>query len=494
MPPKESLKQRTIRGFFWSLVERWGRYVLTIATLLILARLLAAEDFGVVALALACLSFFELVMNQGIKAALIQRKDLTDAHYDTAFWVAAAYGVGSAALLLLGGDALARLMGQPRLGEVMPWLAVIAVVNGLSVVQQARLMRTMDFRSLALRSTAGSALGGIAGVGAALAGFGIWALVAQQLINAFSSLAVLWTATGWRPRLAFSPRRARELGGYGRWVSAVAFINHVLNRGDVLFIGAALGAHAVGLYSVGRRIMQMFVDLVTTAMTQAAGPAFAKLQSEPARLAAAYAASVRVSATVMLPAFFGTAAVAPDLVPWMLGERWTPAVPMVQCFAVIGALQSVGYFNFSVAYALGKPEGALRVTLIYAVTNVAAILLALPFGVLAVTLAITLRNLVTYPLSVRLALRLVPLTARAYALNLLPSFVSASVMTAAVLAVGQALDPAMTTAARLAIQVAAGAVVYAAVFVCFGRGGVTELVGLARTLAGRDRRAGAGAR
>ncbi|HEX5578717.1 MAG TPA: oligosaccharide flippase family protein, partial [Candidatus Limnocylindria bacterium] len=216
LPPEHGnaqpgLRRQVARGLTWTIVNTWGEQALNLVVFIVLARLLTPVDFGLVALAAVFVAFAQLFVDQGLGDALVQRRELTGIHIDTAFWVAMATG----ALLTIAGIVLAypigALLGEPDLVPILQALSLTFVFVAMSSIQMALLRRALAFRSLAIRAIVAAFVGGVVGIALALAGAGAWALVGQQLAAAIASVVALWRGSPWRPSFGVSGPHFREL-------------------------------------------------------------------------------------------------------------------------------------------------------------------------------------------------------------------------------------------------------------------------------------------
>ena len=194
-----NLRQKAAKGVAWSAIENLGTQAIYFVVFLVLARLLQPEEFGLVSLAGVFISFMMVFADQGLSDAIVQRQDLEPEHLDTAFWI----NLGICALLAIftfaAAGSVSSFFHQPQLKPIIAWLSLSFLFNGFSSVQQSLLRRQLAFRALAVRSLVATFASGIVGVVMALMGFGVWSLVAQQLINRVLAILGLWWASDWRP-------------------------------------------------------------------------------------------------------------------------------------------------------------------------------------------------------------------------------------------------------------------------------------------------------
>lgn len=306
-------------------------------------------------MAMVYVAFVEMLLEQGMGAALVQREDLRSEHLDAAFWmILGASGALVAASVGLSGW-WAGLNRLPELEAVIDGLSIIVPLHGLVVVQRAMLQREMDFRALALRTNASVALGGAVGVGMAVTGWGVWALVAQQVVSAASLLILLWWLSAWRPRLAFSREAAGSLIGF----STATLIGRVgvfaANRSDALLMGLFFGPAAVGLYRLADRLMNLWVSLAARSVQVVALPEFSRLQTQPDALRASVLRCLRTSAALSFPPLAVVAAGSTELTG-LLGERWLASAEPLTLLCIAGMVLAVTQINAPLLQSIGRPR------------------------------------------------------------------------------------------------------------------------------------------
>lgn len=430
--PPEDLRQSAATGVFWSAVQTWGSQLISLVVFVVLARLLAPVDFGLVALATVYLAFVQIFLDQGFADAIVQREKLEKAHLDTAFWATIGIALVLLAIAFATAGLIAGLFSEDELAPVIRWLSLTFVVGALASVQQAILRRALLFKRLAVRSLIATVCGGIAGLTLAASGFGVWSLVGQQLVGGFAGVVVLWAASPWRPGRALSRRHFRELWSFGINIVGMNFLNFFNRRSDDLLIGYFLGPVALGFYTVGYRMLRIVTKVVANTMTQVAFPTFSRLQTQPDRMRRAFYSATQLTSLIAFPAFIALAVLAPEFVETVYGEQWAPSATIMQILAFIGILHASYYFNRSVILGAGRPTWALALATITAVANVVAFSIAVHWGIVAVAIAYVARAYLFSPLPLIVVHRIIGLDVRAYlgqfAVPLAGSLVMAAVM------------------------------------------------------------------
>ncbi|MFN2557375.1 MAG: lipopolysaccharide biosynthesis protein [Nitriliruptorales bacterium] len=348
--------RRTFRGALpWAFVMNGGQQAVTLLVSMVLAAVVGPAVYGLVAMANVYIAFLDMLLQQGMVPAIVQRKDLQEAHLDTAFWLVMASGV----VLPLSGIALsgwwADVNRMPDLAPVIVALSALLPIRSLVVVQDAILRRAMDFRALAFRTNLSALAGGAVGISMALQGYGVWSLVAQQLTAAATEVLVLWTASRWRPRVRFSVRAARELLSFtsGSALSSMGAFIHT--RADALLIGLFFGPTAVGLYRLAAKLVESLKTLAIKTLQAVSLPELSRFQDNPRVFNERFLDIVRFSTWVAAPLFGALALTSGPLVS-LLGEEWAGSAAAITALSLVGFSSALGGFSGSILQALGRPH------------------------------------------------------------------------------------------------------------------------------------------
>lgn len=465
------------RGVAWSAAQTLGARLLSIATFVVLARLLGPRSFGLVGFASVAVAFFSIFVQQGFGQALVQAPVVEKRHLDTAFWVSICFG----ALLSLSVTALswplAHVFHLPQLAPILQVLSIAFILSALSSTQVAILQRQMAFRSLAIRLVLGNLVGAIVGVAAALAGAGVWSLVAQTLSGAAVGVLVVWTAAGWRPGLSVTRETYIELFRFGRSVVGGNIAGFFLRRTDDFFIGAFLGPVLLGVYTVAFRLLIVLMDVSIDTVERVALPTFARMQQDPLRLRKAYFAATRVSAAAALPIFCFLAAAAPEVIHVFFGAHWDRSIPVMRVLSLMGVANTLTNFNYTIMVAVGRPQLAFRFLVIASVANVIGVAIAVHWGIVAVAVALVLRNvLIGSPLSIYYLKRVLNLGYREYFASYLTPALASICGVGVILVLHVGLMHSMGNLARLTVMLWGGTVTYLAGVRLLDRGLLREII------------------
>lgn len=447
---------------------------------IVLARYLAADDFGLLGMAAVFIALVQALVDQGMSDALVQRESLRDEHRDTAFWTAVGSGVLLTGAGVLLSRPLAAFFDEPGLPPVVAALSLVVLIGSLGATQAALLRRALAFRPLAVRTLVGTVLGGGVGIAMAVAGYGVWALVGQQVAGTASGTLLLWTASDWRPRLAFSRVGFGELFSFGSRVVGSNLIDFLNRHADDVFIGAYLGATSLGFYTVAYRLLRTATNMLTGFSSAVAFPAFSRMQDQPERLRDNLYTATYITALFSVPTFIGAAMLAPELIEAVFGAQWLTAAPVMRILAFIGILHSVSYFTGSAFYARGHADVVFGLNVLNGVTNVIAFWIAVRWGIVAVAAVYVLRGYLVAPVRLLLLRRHLGVDIRRYLSKLASPAAAAAVMAGAVAGLLALIAPGAGAWPRLAIGVPAGMLVYAGTLWTVDADGIRTVIRIAR--------------
>lgn len=381
------MKFEAARGVLWSTVEFGGGEAISFAVFLILARLVTPADFGAVALAGIVVTFLQLFLGQGLADAMIQREEASPEQLSTAFWTNLILALALILLILATAGGCAALLGHRGLAPVLRGLSPVLLTAAFISIHQAVFKRRLQFASLALRALIAITAGGTVGIAAALAGWGVWSLVAQQVTNGIVSVVVLWWRCPWHPRLVFSLPALREMLPFGAAVIGSAVAGFLVRRCDLFLIGLFLPTREVGYYVLVQRIL-LTLGLVTLSTVQSiVMPVLSRLQREPARFREVFVLMIEVVHAIWLPVALGAALVAGRAVPMLFGAKWAPAAPVLAIYGAVGFFQVFSQFTGSALSAAGRPEANLKLVVIQIAATLAVMLPAVRLGLEAVAAA-----------------------------------------------------------------------------------------------------------
>jgi PST family polysaccharide transporter len=449
---------------------------------------LAPSEIGLAALAMVFIGFFQVLYDQGFSTALIQRHLVGRKDQDAAFWMTFGTSAVLVALIVALSPLASSVFNQPDLGPVLCGLSPMLLMGAMAGVPEAMLERGFKFRSLTLRTLFGSVTGGVAGVVCAAMGAGVWSLVVQALVTSFVSLICVWRTSAWRPSFHFDRKAARELRGTGLSVLGIQLVGMVNAQGDKLIVGAFLGPADLGYYYIGTRIITILTDVQTSVIESISLTTLSRLQKNKDRLRAAFYKLTSLGAASAIATFAVVAVTANVILPLVFGPSWAPAAPIMQILCLMGCLNAIIVFDRNALIATGAARGALMITVVQCVVGLVALAIAVPFGVIAVAIAVVARQYLLWPFRLKTVRDAIDISLKRYVLNWLGPMCSGLVVFA--LGIGASLlwHPGPQPVVRLLYLVTFGVLglaVYAATLRLTSRSAYDDFAQVIRSV--RDR-------
>lgn len=434
-----SLKQKTVSGLYWRSFERFCVQGVDLLVSVILARILGPEPYGLVALLAVFLSISRILLDCGFGKALIQQKEISDLDCSTIFLFNLGFAFVMYAILFFSARSISNFYGEPQLTLLLRVIAGGLLFKALNDVQQSLIVRNMDFRLSFRISISQNLTHGIVGVGLALAGAGVWALVCSSLLGRFVGTMVRWRAVSWRPSLRFSFSSFRRLFSYSWKLMLSSLMGSLTGNLSSLLIGRLHSSTELAFYRKGQTFPNAFVAIVNGPVSSVSFTALAKLQNDVSRFRSAVRKMLSGVSYLVTPAMGFFAGVTPAFVRIVLGERWMPAVPFMQLACFTGAFGPVTIVNLQAITSFGRSGTALKLEAIKKLIALSVIVLVLPRGVMAYAVAITF---ISTPLSAVLNAfpnyRILHYGVRQQFLDLMPALTLAAVLFGAETLLGRA--------------------------------------------------------
>jgi O-antigen/teichoic acid export membrane protein len=322
-------------ALLWSYAVSTGLYVITALITFILAAILGPQEFGLLWMAMVWVTLAQILLQHGPTIAVIQQEDITDDHLDAAFWTTVAGATGFAVLLAAAAPLWAAFNQLPELTALCLALTPIVPLYALNAIPEAVLRRRMQLRGIALRYLVSGLLSGVAAIGTALAGLGVWALVIQQVTMTATNTVLLWLMISWRPRFRRFGAQWRDIRATSFKTLAGAVGTFVHMRADVLVMGAYFGPVVVGVFRFALRVPELVMGLAGRGLHDVALPDLARHSLDRRALAGRLARLVHLGAVLSFPAL-GVVAAAAEPFVLLIGEQWTEAVTPLRllCLAI----------------------------------------------------------------------------------------------------------------------------------------------------------------
>lgn len=404
LKPKKNLPQKMVHGGFWISFIKIIRKVLSLIRLIIIGRILAPSDFGLMGIALLTMSALETFSTFGFRQALIQKKENTDNYLDTAWTVLIIRGFIVFIIVYLVAPYVAFFFHTPEVKPIIQVLGLVTFFQAFSNIGVIFFHKELEFDKVFIYRFVGISTNFIVAVSAALILRSVWALVLGLLAEKVVSIIVSYLIHPYRPHLSKDIEKAKELFGFGRWILGSSILAFVGEHIDDILVGRVISAMALGFYQMAYRISNMLETEITQVISSVAFPAYAKIQDQRTRLQKAYFRIMRLTIVISLPITAGMVLLAPEFTRIFLSEKWMPMVSVMQLLAVAGLIKSIVSTGSPLFIGSGFPKYEFFMQLIRGSMIIIAIypfiiFMGIKGAALAVILSITGMLVIWYPLS-----------------------------------------------------------------------------------------------
>ncbi len=464
MTEKLNLYQQAATATRWSGLFSLLEQGVAFATSITLLRLLSPSDYGIYAIVLAVTGFFRMFQDAGIGASLIQREHVDREHFSAAFWGMLILGGALCLLMALLTVPVARFYGDNRLISILLFVSLLFVINALTVVPRSLIFRDLNFKALGIVTFSALVISSTVMIVMALNGYGVWSLAVGAVAQAVLALVFYCVKTKWLPSCTFHYAKLKDLLGFGLQLSGSKFMAYGRKNADYLIIGRILGPVLLGYYTFVYKLITEPVNRICGVLFKVVFPVFARAQNETDKLKKGYLLSSKYIMAIVMPLSIGIALMAQEIVPVIFGEKWIPAIPLVQIMAVMGLFEVLQDLIVSILNAKGDTRFVLRFTVVQTCLLVSAILIVVKQGILAVGVVVMFMSLASFIYLQSAFLSKVNTPWRLMGINAWTPAVSAAIMAFCVFGIKTALIAhAFSPAVVLAACVSAGVCVYCAV-------------------------------
>ncbi|WP_432544279.1 MOP flippase family protein [Kineococcus sp. SYSU DK002] len=474
-----SMKGAVVSGAKWAGMSKLGTQGLQFLVGLVLARLLAPEDFGLLASIYVVTGFATLFFEMGLGAALVHQRSPSERDLSTVFWINVIAGLLYAGIMWAISPLIAVFFDAPQMTSLMPFVA-LAFTLALGVVHYSLLQRRLRFRTIAVVDLSAAFAGHVTTVAAALMGAGTFALVLGPLVSTALTSIVLFCVVRWRPRHFIDRASLRELWRFSGGMLGFNIVNYWGRNADNLLIGRFLGAGPLGLYGRGYNLMLLPVTQITGTLGRVMFPALAAVRDDHPRVRSMYLRSLGTINFVTIPVLVGLAATAEGLVPLLWGDQWTAVVPVLQVLCIAGVPQCVSTSVGWLYQSQGRTTTMFVMGVIGSVVGVATMAAGLHWGIVGVAWGVLAKSWLMAPIALHVSGRVVGLRVAATLRGAVPTVLTAAVMGLLVWFLPRLLGWDATSVGTVVAQVVLGVLTYFAGSLLLQRARLLETVRLVR--------------
>lgn len=398
-----SLKDQTISGLIWTSLERFGTMGISFITNLILARLLSPDDFGTIGMLAIFIMLSNTFVEGGFGAALIQKKNPTQTDYSTVFYWNVFLSVVLYGILFIGSPFIADFFNNNSLCTILRVQALILIPNSLSVVHANILRKQLQFKVLARMYLVPAFLGASCGVVMAYCGFGVWSLVAYQLVNSVCLTIMLWFNHKWVPAFAFDLKAFRQLFSYGGFLLVSSLLNTLMENIQGLLIGKNFSASTMGYYTQAKKLQDIPVTTLSSITSQVTFPVFSKINDDMDTLNSAHRRILKTLNFLVFPLMIMLIAVAEPLFIVLFSEKWINSIPLFKILCLSGLFNCFISVNYQLFVSSGRSKQMFWWNIVRQVVCISSIVIGMYWGVEGMLYAMVLNSVIAFVINSSLA-------------------------------------------------------------------------------------------
>lgn len=378
----DSLKNKTVKGTVWSTLERFSVQGIQFIVMIIMARILTPADYGLVGMLTIFIAVSQSLIDSGFSQALIRKQDRSEIDNSTVFYFNIGVGLILYLILFLSAPLIADFYNEQQLIPITRIIGLSLVFNSLAVVQRALLTIKLDFKTQAKASFVGAIISGAIGITMAYTGFGVWAIVWQQISNLITVTVLLWILSNWEPVWAYSWKSFRELFGFGSKLLASGLLNTIFNNLYLIVIGKVFKAADLGYYTRAHQFTDFASSNITGIFQRVTYPVLCTIQDDNQRLSDVYRRLLKTSAFIIFPLMMGLAAVAKPMVISFLTEKWLFSAVLIQVLCFSQMWYPVHSINLNLLQVKGRSDLFLKLEIIKKIILVIVLCVTLPLGLI----------------------------------------------------------------------------------------------------------------
>jgi teichuronic acid exporter len=451
-----SLKERTITGLFWSLVDSIANQGVQFVVGIILARLLSPREFGLVGMLTIFIAVSQTFIDSGFSNALIRKKDCTETDYSTVFFFNLAVGVLAYSLLFAFAGLISSFFDEPLLKPILRVLGLSLVFGSFGIIERTILTKNIDFKLQTRVSVVASVGSGAVAIYMAYAGYGVWSLVALTVTRFGLTSFFLWFWVRWIPRRIFSMHSFNELFSFGSKLLASGLINTIYNNIYYLVIGKFFSAVELGYYTRADEFNALPSQNLNSIISRVSYPVLSSIQDDKLALKAVYRKLIRSTMFVTFVLMIGMAAVARPMIITLIGTKWLPTVIYLQMLAFVGMFYPLHSLNLNMLNVSGRSDLYLRLELIKKALAAPTIVVGVFLGIKVMIVGMMINTLIGYYLNSYWSGRFINYSFAEQVRDIFPSLMLALAVGAVVHSIG--LLAPLSPVVLLSVQICSGAV------------------------------------
>lgn len=393
---RKNLAEAAFSNFIWRLLERFGASGVTFVVSIILARMIDPNAYGLIAIVTVIISFVQVFVDGGLGSALVQKKDSDNLDFSSVFFFNIFFSCILYTLIFFVAPVIAKFYENDQLCSVIRILCVIVIISAVKNIQQAYVTKYLIFKRFFFATLGGTVCAAMVGIYMAYKGYGIWALVFQNIINQTVDTVILWITVKWRPSLEFSWNRLRSLLSYGIKIFGANLIASIYNDTRQLAIGKVYTTADLAYYNQGYKYPSFLMNNVNSSIDSVLFPVMVQAQGSKNTVKSITKKSMLVESYVLFPLLVGIGACAPQLIPVLIGEKWETSISYLQIFCIALLLNSLHTPHFNALKSIGRSDLIFKVEFFKKALDFIIMIITLMYSVFVVAIGVIAEGVISY--------------------------------------------------------------------------------------------------
>lgn len=364
MEKNDSLKRKSVSGFLWSFIDMFATQSIQFIVLMILARLLTPENFGLIGMIALFMAISNSLIDSGFSQALIREKEFCQKDYSTVFFFNLFTSVALYAILFWVAPFVSEFFQKEELTKILRVLSLGLIINSFGLIQRVFLIKNINFRTQTGINLCSAVIAGVIAISLAYKGFGVWSLVIQNLTLQFIQSISLWIYNKWIPTLTFSRSSFTKLFGFGSKLLISGIIDTLYSNIYSIIIGKLYPAAQLGYYTNAAKLGDVITNSTTSALQRVSFPILSRIQDNEEQLKSSFKKIVRMIAFTMFPIMIGLIAIADSLIPILLGSKWVKSIIYFKLLCISGMIYPLHAINLNILQVKGRSDLFLRLEII----------------------------------------------------------------------------------------------------------------------------------
>jgi O-antigen/teichoic acid export membrane protein len=421
-----SLKQKALKGLFWSGLENSGNQIIGFAISIVLARLLLPEEFGLIAMLGIFVELSYVLIDGGLSRSLIRTENPDDRDYSTVFYFNLMVSLAIYGLVFLLAPYIAAFYDQVELTAIVRVYSITFVISAFATIQRTRLTKIMDFKTQMLVSTPSLLIRGSVGIVLALYGFGVWSLVWSGIASGLASTIQLWYWSKWRPLWLFSSEKFKKHFKFGFNLTLSGLLNALFNNAYPIVIGKFFAPAQVGFFSKADGLQMLPVGFISNIVNRISYPLFSEIQNDEIRLKSVYKRIMQMVMFLVAPTLIVLAVLAEPVFRFLFTEKWLPAVPYFQIICASGILAPIQSYNLQILNVKGRSDLFFKLEMVKKALLTLVIFSAFQFGIFGLLYGKVIFSILAFFINTHYSGKFINYSAWQQAKDLIPTIVLAS--------------------------------------------------------------------